>query len=197
MEELYIYQLFSNILAQSFVIEGRFFVAEGYGNDLNTSNMDDIIKDALGSIKSTKKYPLAILMPPVEVVEFKTSDWSTYSLEMYFLAATRNRITNPLLNINEHPIMYDWADMRRCAGDFRTAFNALVQIKKLSDSIRSSSRSADVYKRISLSNNDKTSGVKLNFEVELFAPCVLQDYNPSTLKDIVVPTQPIHPIHKM
>ena len=69
MNEIILYNLFKEIIKNSYTLQGRFLMAEGYGNDLNNGNFDDVIKDALGGLQPQQiKYPLAILMPPFEQI---------------------------------------------------------------------------------------------------------------------------------
>jgi hypothetical protein len=205
MNELFLYQLLENILKFSSVIEGRFFVAEGYGNDLNANNLNDIVKDALSNYKPTdRKYPLSLLLPPMEIVSSneKMNGWTRFKLEQYFLTTTgysgvgEFKSINRATNISEHPIRYDWKDMREVAGNFRRQFLEVLRTKRILNSIRPVSDSSDIYRRFSSMNNDNLSGVSVSWEVEIYMPCTMADYEAQTPDQTVVPDSIIHPIHK-
>lgn len=192
MTESYLYDLIKAILEQSTTIQGRFFVAEGYGNDLNTGNFDNIIKDALSNIKpGGKKYPLSIMMPPVEQ-EGAAAGWSTFQVKIFFLNLAyqdENGIKNQNLenNTSETQIFEDWEAMRTCAGDFREAFNQTVRYSNLLGSIRNSQNSLAVYERYSKMNNDGCNGVSIAFDIQLFRGCVISDYPSNYLSLIDLP----------
>ncbi len=188
MNELDLYQLIQHILKYSTTIEGRCIVAEGYGNDLNTNNLAEIIADSLGSITTLQKYPLTVILPPTEMVSSyenpDTSGWSTFKLNLYFLTTTfydnnsaldSSRI-NALNNNSSYPICNNWKDMRSVAGDFRRMFNNYIRKYNLLDKVREVQHSTDIYNRVSLKNNDRLTGISLQFDAEIFMPCSVQDY---------------------
>lgn len=184
MNELELYQLIQHILQYSSTIEGRCIVAEGYGNDLNTNNLTEIIQDSLGSITTAEKYPLAVILPPIETIRTYEEGWSVFKLNLYFLTTTfydnnsaldSSRI-NTANNNSNYPICNYWKDMRAVAGDFRRMFNKYNIKNNLLDKIREVQHSTDVYSRVSLKNNDRLSGVSLQFDVEIFMPCTVNDY---------------------
>jgi hypothetical protein len=194
MNEIYLYELFRSILSASKVIAGRFVVAEGYGNDLNTNSFDNHIIDALGGISSPQKYPAAVLMPPVELVDDRDSNWSRFELKMFFLTTTYNSGLASIkgiagdTNTSKHQILDDWKDMRECAGSFRRIFNELVREHNLSGVVRESQKATDVYERYSMMNNDRLSGVCLSFEVALFTGCnEEEDYPADAVQTIALP----------
>lgn len=184
MNELDLYQLIQHILEYSTTIEGRCIVAEGYGNDLNTNNLAEIIADSLGSITTVEKYPLAVILPPTEIVKSHDEGWSVFKLNLYFLTTTfydnnsalGSSHINTLNNSSNYPICNNWRDMRLAAGDFRRMFNSYIRKYNLLDKVREVQHSTDVYNRVSLKNNDRLSGVSLQFDAEIFMPCSVQDY---------------------
>ncbi len=188
MNELDLYELIQHILKYSAIIQGRCIVAEGYGNDLNANNLAEIIADSLGSITTIKKYPLAVILPPIETVRSyenpDTSGWSTFKLNIYFLTTTfydnhsalNSSYINTLSNTSNYPICNTWKDMRAVAGDFRRMFNHYIRKNNLLDKVREIQHSIDVYSRVSLKNNDRLSGVSLQFDAEIFMPCTINDY---------------------
>ena len=184
MNELDLYQLIQHILQHSATIEGRCIIATGYGNDLNTNNLAVLLQDSLGSITTTQKYPLAIILPPIETVTTYEEGWSSFKLNIYFLTTTfydnkssldSSRI-NTANNSSNYAICNNWQDMRSVAGDFRRMFNHYIRKNNLLDKVRELQRSMDYYNRVSLMNNDKLSGVSLEFEVEIFMSCTITDY---------------------
>jgi len=184
MNELDIYQLIQHILQYSAIIEGRCIIAEGYGNDLNTNNLTEFIQDNLTSITTTEKYPLAVILPPIETIRTYEEGWSIFKLNLYFLTTTfydnnsaldSSRI-NTANNSSSYPICNNWKDMRLVAGDFRRMLNHYIHKNNLLDKVREIQHSTDVYSRISLKNNDRLSGVSLQFDVEIFMPCDIHDY---------------------
>ena len=202
MNELLLYEIVRAILAHSIVMEGRFFVAEGYGNDLNANNYDDIIKDALDNFKPVnKKYPVSVMMPPVEIVGSYEDGWTRFKIDQFFLCTTgftgSNEIKgmNRASNISEHPIQYDWKDMREVAGNFRKVFNKVIRNSGYTKSINSASDARDYIRRVSNMGNDKLSGVLVSYELNVAMPCTLSDY--ADVSAIQLPTiTDIHPLHK-
>lgn len=202
--ELYLYETFKNVLSASTVIEGRFIVAEGYGNDLNTNNLDDAIKDALSSAAPlARKYPIAVLLPPVEHIEKYEYGWSTFDIEMYFLCNTHQTGTNDIKNLNsfnntsDHPIKWDWKDMAECARDFRVVLNKVVKNLILIAYIRDNRKQPDIIKRVSKMGNDNLSGVYLQFKYDVFVGCEIHDYSADAIAAIVPPDfSLIHKTHK-
>lgn len=202
MNELMLYAIIKAILAQSKVIAGRFIVAEGYGADLNTNAFNDVIKDALDNYKPNgKKYPVSVLLPPVELVEKYNSGWSRFKLEQYFLCTTGFNGTSEIKGINratnmsEHPIQYDWKDMREVAGDFRVAFTTAIRNAQYLNSISPASDVKDYIRRVSNMGNDRLSGVVVSYEVNVSMPCALADYDNVNAIELPPITNP-HPLHK-
>jgi hypothetical protein len=198
--ELFIYDLFRNILKASTVMEGRFHVLKGNGIDANSSNFGDIVKDELDGLKLTKKYPVAILQP---VTEFQTIDdrgWSAYRLHMYFLTLDKRtsdgdiKGVDVITNTSEHTMLQDWKDMREVAGNFR---KKLREVLKACTVLQETGKSVDTYSRLSYKGNARLNGVYLTFELRLW-----DGYNCNPLADypsdteIVIPTYNTHPLHK-
>lgn len=205
MDELFLYELFKNILTASKTIAGRFVVAEGYGNDLNSNSFDNIITDALGQLSTPQKYPVAILLPPIELVANRGIGWSRFKLRMFFLSTTYNSGANEIMgisvgtNTSTHEIKHTWKDMRQCAGEFRDVLNALVRERELVSYLREAEDATDMYERVSLMNNDRVSGVSLSFEMDLFRGCLapyeFNDYQIDDLQEIIIPTIDSHQYH--
>lgn len=199
MTEIFIYELFEEILRHSTVIEGRFAVVKS-GADLNEANHAELVRDAIGGLTDARKYPAAILLPPSEMVPSYHKGWSTFRMTMYFLTKHGRTGANELKTpdydalISEHTVMQDWKDMRECAGDFRVAFNRVS--RKLISSLRENNGNPDMIERVSWTNNDMLNGVRISFDVDLFMPCEPSDY-PSNLPDLItLPDINAHPLHK-
>lgn len=200
MNELNLYDLFRQILSKSKVIQGRFHVStNNSGNDLNTENLNEVVKDALGSITSIRKYPLCVLMPPVEELDnYIDGDYSNLTLTVYFLTQAFNgssgiKKTNVFNNTSDHSTILDWKDMRECAVNFRKAF---VQVTQANGNIIRDGQKKDLIVKISNIGNDNLNGVKLVFDVQIFSECVLNDYELESLKNIKINNKDLHPLHQ-
>jgi hypothetical protein len=201
VNELFIYQLFKEIFRHSTVMEGRFFVVRS-GSDTNIDNHGEIVRDFMGGLTIlNKKYPAAILFPPMESVQSYAKGWSTFRMVMYFLTKDgrtgANELKTPDYNalISDHSAILDWKDMRECAGDFRVALTSLVRQPSIGSKIRTTN-SSDSIDRITWVGNDKLNGVRLQFDLELFMPCELADYPDNLFSLITIPDANPHPLHK-
>jgi hypothetical protein len=202
MNELFLYEIIRSILSYSTVIEGRFLVAEGYGNDLNANNYNDLIIDALENYKPIgRKYPVSVLMPPVEIVESYERGWTRFKLDQFFLCTTYYTGASELKGVNmnsntaNHPIQYDWKDMREVAGDFRRVFNTVIRNQGYMNYLYSTPDTKDYIRRVSNMGNDRLSGVLVSYELSLAMTCEITDYvnvNTITLPEI----EDLHPLHK-
>lgn len=201
MNELFLYQLYQNIFKASSVIEGRFAVLKSAA-DINTSNFDELVKDAISGLVGTRKYPVVLLLPIFEQVPSYERGWATMRNHMFFLTADKRngdgsiKAINTDLNASEHPAWYDWKDMREVAGNFRTKFNEVVRSAGLLTQIRELAKGVDTYSRVSMVGNDRLNGVGLQFNVEMFiCPTSVTDYDPAV--SIPIPDLNIHPLHKL
>jgi hypothetical protein len=202
MNELLLYAIIKAILAESKVMQGRFVVAEGYGNDLNANNYNDLVKDALDNYKPVnKKYPVSVLMPPLEIVDSYEEGWARFKLDQFFLCTTGYTGASELKGMNmnantsEHSIQMDWKDMREVAGDFRKMFNKAIRNTGYLKYINSATNSKDYIRRVSNMGNDKLSGVVVSYELNIAMPCELKDYEPNI--NITLPSiTDIHPLHQ-
>ena len=194
MNELNIYQIFKDIIAQSKMMQ-RFIVAPQYGNELNKDNLGEILKDLLEGITDGVKYPLCIMFPPVELIDNYEKGWSKFKVKMYFLTTpfTERNITQEINfgnNLSQHTIQETWKDMRLCAINFRKAFQFITE-RNLS-SIRDG-QEMDVIERVSGVANDTLAGVGLSFTISMIIDCELEDYEESDLKNLIINTENIHP----
>lgn len=203
-DELFIYELYANILKLSKVIDGRYYVAEGYGNDLNTASVGEILTDVLGSITVPKqKYPLALQLAPVETVPSYTKGFSVFRNDIFFLTLDGRNGDGTLKSediatrTSRHTIKEDWKDMREVAGNFRMMLRAVMNLPALRNMYHDDSNNVDVYTRISLSNNDRVNGIWLQFATKLATkPCDLADYEGKTAGDVQIPNFIPHALHK-
>jgi hypothetical protein len=202
MNELLVYDIIRAILAASSIINGRFYVLEGYGNDLNNSNFNDLIRDALGSIETgLKKYPASFLLPPVEVVESFSKGWGRLRMEQYFLVQTGQDNAGDIkdidsqLNVSKHSIQHDWRDMRSAAGNFRKTFNAVLRAKGYLDRINEATDARDVIRRVSSIGNDQLAGVVVVYEINVAMPCNQSEYPDPALINIPSKNIDVHPQH--
>jgi hypothetical protein len=201
MNELILYAIFGAVLKKSRVIEGRFFVMPEGGAELNTNTIGATITDMLGNIASQKKYPAAVMLPPLELVSDHTKGWSRFKIRILFVTpknSTGGEMKNwqPTTNTSGHPTTFDWKDMRECAGDFRSALEQVILYNGVLDKIRPVDRSTDVYERMTLVANDKLNGVSLSFDIDIFLPCELKDYRDVDLQAVTLNFNDPHPLHK-
>lgn len=198
MNELNLYDLFEQIISKSKTMK-RFIIAPGYGNELNKNNLGEILSDIIGGIKDGKKYPVCIMMPPVELIENYDKGWSKFKCRVFFLD-TPNNDSNGIANINKsnnlskHGIKQVWKDMRGCAIDFRKVFQIVTENNLLSG-IRDG-QSMDVIDRVSNVANDKSAGVGISFDIDLFLGCEVSDYTDAGISSIVINRTDLHPQHE-
>ena len=200
--ELGIYQLFRNILAASLVIEGRFFILATTGQEINSSNMGEIVKDAMDGMVAAKKYPAAAMLPPVELQVVNDKGWSTFKFTMFFLTLSGRtgdggiKDPHPETNISQHTKEMDWKDMREVAGCFRKKLREVTRFPPLPNIFREHVPGMDQYLRLTVKGNDSLNGIMLVFEMQLADGLCgeLTDYDPAA--DIVIPDFNTHPLHK-
>lgn len=203
MNELLLYEIVRVILKASKVMEGRFIVAEGSGNDLNTNNFNDIVKDALSNYKPIgKKIPVSVMMPPLQIIDSYEGGWSRFKIEHFFLCATGYTGSSELKGMNissntaEHSIQYDWKDMTEVAICFRKQFNLSIRNSGYLHRLNSATNAKDYIRRVSNMGNDKLTGVRLSYELNLAIPCTIDDYENSA--PIILPDidDMIHLLHQ-
>lgn len=193
--ELILYDTFKKILSKSKVIEGRFVVLSGYSSDLNSDNFGQIFKDSLGSIKNPRKYPIACMFPPVEILNgYDDANWSLYKIQLFFFAQPHTINYNPLANTSNHTIAQTWKDMTVCGKNFRKAFIRVTENNK-SNPIRDG-QSKDVIQRYSKVGVDGVAGIGIDFDISIFNPCDLDDYNDNEIDQITITKKELHPHHK-
>lgn len=197
MNELNLYQLFSDIIAKSKVMR-RFVTAPGYGNELNKNNLGDQLKDVFDGITDGVKYPLCIMFPPVEFPNLD-QNWSKYNCKLLFLttpfdskSGTMKR--NPFNALSQHTIEETWKDMNLCAKDFKRFLNGVIDLNAASG-IREPD-SAVVIQRFSDLGNDKVAGVSITFDIEIEISCEIEDYSEADILSFIINKNDLHPHHE-
>lgn len=183
MNELFLYDYIKTLINASTTFEGRFFVAEGYGNDLNSNNFNEVLTDVLGSyMPKGFKYPCTFILPPTEVVGNYDLGWSRFKIDQFFVTTTgyeKSEIKglNKDTNTSTVNVISDWNQMRVAAGDYRRIFKQTLKDQNLLMSIRPVSQD-DYIKRVTNMNNDRVSGVVVTYYVDLYmGVCETGDYD--------------------
>ncbi len=199
----FLIDLFKNVLQKSKAIEGRFYVSSNAGQEINSDVLGQVISDTLTQVQE-KKYPIAMMMPPVSRGESKYNqqEFERYSISMFFLKTTyydsQNQVSNPNPNTGTsmHTIPQDWHDMKRCA----TAFMRVLDKMQRSESMLSYFRldtGEKFFKPVSNIGIDRASGIKLDFQVQLFTGCEIEDYDVNDISTITIPVADPHPEHSL
>lgn len=194
----YIEALFKAILSQSMVMQGRFHVCPHFGSELNTTNLEDVLKATMDDYKQ-KEYPLAIMLPP-HSSGYYTEENIRDSIEivMYFLSSTYRTRKNQIQSINPdslvstHRIIYDWHDMKRCA----ISFLKVLQGLSVGNPFNISDREKQRIDPITTIGNDAVSGVMVSFTLNINELCELEDYPADFETKITLPdASDLHPEH--
>lgn len=201
--ELGIYTLFRNILNQSMVIGGRFFVLkDNQMNDVNAENFGDVVKDAFDGYTSARKYPACIMTPPTEKQAVGERGQPIMHVRMYFVTKQGQtgdgsiKAMNPNTITSEHTKEMDWKDMRECAANFYKVLRELIRKPPLSQQLGECRTGMITYSRVAARGNDNLNGVELTFELMYSDDnCVTADY--ADISAILIPeTLSPHPLHK-
>lgn len=201
----FINEFFTNVLAVSNGIQGRFFICPKMGTEINLDDLDQVIEETVKK-DTAPKNPLAIMMPPSSVGDYSPQEgtWEEFNFIMFFLKTTYYNSANQVSNMNvntgtsKHTIPQDWHDMKRCAVSFIQALKILQRDKpSLLQIFRLSQKYDQIIRPISGVGKNRMSGVRLDFRAELYQGCTLEDYDLSALKEVVIPVADSHPEHKM
>lgn len=179
MTELSLYTFLESIANVIPTVQNRFLVVEGGAGDLNADNSDDaIIGNSVNQTTWQKKYPCAVLMPPLEVGRNRQKNTTRYQLTMYFLTTTyadgmnATKSINVQTNTSKVSIKEDWSQMKSAAEDFMaTMRNTFYTDLTVLDYIRPVKSNEELYQRVSLANNDRLSGIRLIFELDVVIGC--------------------------
>lgn len=214
MNELFIYDrdkgLFKEILKQSFVMQGRYFVAPHYGHELNTANLEQYFSDAkTGTADVPQKYPCVVcIAPKSRKVNGENGLWEEYYFNLFFLTLSGRTGTqqfksiNPSTNTSTHHTWYDWKDMKEVADQFLAVLKDVI-IKRATETgerlktLVNLNTDGSMTTRLTKFNNDQISGVGITFSMALAAGiCEVIDYDATAVSNITIPELDIHPIHK-
>jgi hypothetical protein len=201
----FITDLFTNVLAKSKAIGGRFYLCPRNGNEINSDELEQVIQEVVLPA-TVQKYPLALLMPPRSRGKFtntKQGEWESYRFIMFFLKTTYADSANQVIDRNSrtgtsmHSVPMDWHDMKRAATGF---VRVLARVQRSALLINDKFRLDDddrLVDPVSMIGKDRVSGVRLEFGGSLFVGCELEDYNESDLNSIIIPELDSHPEHKL
>lgn len=185
MEETFIYDFFKQILVHSKTIQGRFVVVDGSPGDISSANFGKLVNDSLG-IYEKKKYPAALMFPPVEISPIRANSTNLFCIDIAFCDLNERGVDtikslNPVLNVSYKTPLNDWENMRRCAGDFIKALKFLVKKNKaLASKIRVADKDI-VFRRFSLHGSEALNGVRMTFYLSVADTCEIEDYDTSNL----------------
>lgn len=202
----YIQDLFTNVLTKSRAIKGRLFVCPKFGTEINSDELGQIIENLVIPERLTKKYPLALLMPPQSFGKYtdKGGEWEKYRIMMCFLTTTYYSGTNQTVNPNPntktsmHTVPQDWHDMKRCAINFITVLDKYSRRQGLiAKTFRLDQERDKIITPVSEIGADKCSGVRLEFMVSMFIGCELEDYDEADILSIEEPMLDSHPEHQL
>lgn len=208
------------VLKHSKAIQGRVYWAPFFGSELNSANLEQIVKDSLGT--DPKKYPLSIIIPPLNNALETANGWETYMIRQLFLkrdgATSAGDIQDRERNTNRslHTIVEDWHDMRRAAVGMLKMISRLNQYDQLTippvchcdpqtllrDRFRVSDRIPKTTVPVTRIGNDKLSGVMITYGVGVYERCdcdteEIEDYGYVAPGSIVLPDSDIHPEHQL
>lgn len=194
MTELQLYGkdgLFHNIVKQSAVFNGRYGVLPKGGTDLNLNNI-------LTNLELPKaKYPGVFCIPPISDLPatVQQAPWECFYFRLFFLCTTgytgdnQIKAPDPLTNTSLHTVPMDWNDMKNLALAFMNALEKLTP--RLRGQFILSQKGEWRIARLSNVQNDNLSGVVIQFEGKIAAPCEFTDIN---IAEIELPTA-VHQNH--
>ena len=201
----FIKDLFTNVLSKSKAIKGRLFVCPKLGTEVNSDELGAIIEDLVVPADRDKKYPLALLMPPVSFGNYTGgAEWEKYRFMMCFLNTTyysgtnQTMVPNPNTKTSMHTVPQDWHDMHRCAVNFITVLHRFIKSEGLiKTSFRLDQERDKSITPISEISTKRLSGVRLEFMASVFIGCELEDYDADEICSIEVPADDSHPEHQL
>jgi hypothetical protein len=200
----FITDLFKNVLSKSNAIGGRFYLCHRSGFEINSDDLEQVIKDTFGD-QSKQKYPLALLMPPRSrsVITNRQGEWEKYTFVMFFLKTTyadsANQVIdrNPNTGTSMHTVSQDWHDMKRAAVGFIRVLDGVQRFGNLINTSFRMDSDDKMFDPVSIIGKDNVSGVRLQFSASLFIGCELEDYTLSELDSIIIPDLDSHPEHNL
>lgn len=194
----YIQELFTSILKEAKVIQGRFYFCPKMASEINNANINEIV---IATVPNGAKWPTALLMPPIKRGNFQFSGdeiagpqigYNYYNIQMLFLRPTAytayNQPSQPLPNtaISTHTAVETWHDMGRCAENFLQVLRQVLIYHKITAiEISESGPQAEI--PVTDIGNDKLSGVLFTFTLMVNGGCDIEDYPVNYLDLIQVP----------
>lgn len=179
----YIESVFKAVLKHSLVMGGRFHICPQFGFEINTNNLEQVLKFAFGGDDQYKaqKYPLALMLPPPSTGDYLDDHFKDeYEITMFFLTTTfytsHNQVKglNRNTNTSQHTIVEDWHDMKRCAVKFLKALQSVAPVAGGKFFIKEGLM--PIIDPVSLAGNDRVSGVKVIFNFCVAEDCTEEDY---------------------
>lgn len=199
----FIKDLYTNILMQSRNIEGRFHIFSSLsGSEINQDNFNELLKDLVVP-KDGKKYPGSFLMAPRSVGKYNAvqDEWEKYFMTQFFLTTTNYSSNNQPQSVNRntqtstHTVEQTWHDMRRCAIDFIRTGKQFVAKNMLQSSLFRFTNDDVVIAPVTIVGADRLSGVRMDYKIEMFTGCAIDDYADGAVNDIPVPAADSHAWH--
>ena len=207
----YLESLFQNILDNSKVINGRFFICPFAGQELNKGNIAEIIEYAEPKLNGTQKYPVAILLPFKSIGNFQYSGldnignigWETQELNILFVCNSQvsgqNYPTqsNPATGKSTHTIPQTWHDMKRCATDFLQVLHNIISNpanQALLGTVYISESQNQEILQVTNKANDAVTGVLMKVAIKWNSGCDIEDYNPDCVNGSGSPDLNIFPL---
>lgn len=180
--------LFRKLVDQLTAIH-TYHISPNYGQDSNTNNLEQYLKDpAYGVSTVTQKYPICVCITPrSRPTRINGARWEQFFFTIYFLQRTGVDGQNKLRSLDKdtnqstHQVWYDWAEMKTAAIQFIDLFELTIKGDVVVNSETIKFRrilNVDFDKmdirRLSNFNNDKISGIELNFACYLdISECTL------------------------
>lgn len=207
----YLIDLFKSILANSKVINGRFYCCPFWGQELNKGNIEEIVLYITPKLPTDQKYPAALLMPFRTVGTFQYSGldniglpgWNHKEITMVFVTNSQttgqNQVTTPSPGTGKsmHTIPQTWHDMERCATDFIAVLYNVIFENNLQGTVNISETYRQEVLQVTNKANDQVTGVMLRFQLNWNSGCDIEDY-PDNYLSLIVPPDPsidVHPLH--
>ena len=195
---------FRKLLTKSKAIGGRFYIAPKWATELNSSTLETLVADLVPKTQ-TKKYPLAVMMPPAMHGDYTGRTFKeTVPITIMFLKQSGKQSNGQVQSVHRptgttgHSTLHDWHDMKRVAMDFMQALSLAIISTNLKNFFILSQAEKQVIVPISNIANDNLSGVMLTFAILLVNNCpALEDYDASDLYDMTFSEEDTHPQHPL
>src|SRR5687768_17421175 len=134
MDELFLYDpdkgLFKEILKQSSVMQGRYFIVSS-GFNFSTTDLSAVI--------DRQKYPCVVCAVPRSQLLQPDFVAESFAFQLYFLtrhehtSAGEIKEVDPLTLTSQHPAFYDWKDMKECAAGFLVTLKKVIRTRMVGE----------------------------------------------------------------